>query len=100
MHKAWIEVGDILEHIGIDMNPSLGNESAHELLLAHYSLGKGRGYDCEQVVADYGTFPPVAALVRKYKHERRTREAAKLEDLRKQAKQRKRKWRERQAGSK
>ena len=94
MGKAWIRVGEFLEHIGVDMDPSLGKEPAHELLLAHYK--RGNRYDCEQVVLDYMTFPPIAARIRELKREQARKTEAQTQARREQAKKRKRRWRERQ----
>ena len=84
-----------LKHVGIDLDDpgKLGDLTDYDLLLAHYSLGKG--YDCEQVVVDYCTFPPIAELVRKMKKEQRDRLAREQQTRREQAKTRKRRWRER-----
>ena len=86
-----------LKHVGIDLDDpgKLGDLTDYDLLEAHYSLGKG-GFDCEQVVFDYFTFPPVADLLRRMTREQREKLAQKKQAQRADAAKRKRRWRQRQ----
>jgi hypothetical protein len=88
--EAWARVFEYMRHIGIELEPSskLGDASASDLVLAQYR--KSKGFDCEQAVLDYLSFPPIVERIRELKAQQRAQAEARARQKRESRARRKR----------
>jgi hypothetical protein len=88
MSKAWLDLGEYMKHVGIDMKPQGKDDkaSARDLLLAHYKWDKG--YDCSQVATDFATQPDIVDRIRYFKKQQRVMAEARREQKRASKKRR------------